>query len=114
MIRFGLVLVATGLIIKGTVRAYRELKLMSRAAQNQYNYQNQKDLFKFEKGVGFQNPMTKEEAEHIFGIYSPSSLANLEEINKRHRQLMKINHPDQRGSQYIAQKINEAKDLLSK
>ena len=39
--------------------------------------------------------MTKAEAEHILGVYTATtSFEGKEEIIKRHRQLMKINHPD--------------------
>lgn len=38
----------------------------------------------------------------------------MRQIKDSHRQIMKINHPDSNGSSFLASKINEAKDLLSK
>ena len=37
-----------------------------------------------------------------------------EQIKLAHRKMMKINHPDQGGSQYLSVKINEAKQILMK
>lgn len=41
-----------------------------------------------------------------------SSSADKKTIEKMHRRLMIINHPDRGGSQYIATKVNEAKEVL--
>lgn len=41
--------------IKGTIRMYRELKLMSQAAAAATTYQNGK----FERGIGFEAKMTR-------------------------------------------------------
>ena len=40
--------------------------------------------------------------------------ADPKRIQDRHRKLLIANHPDMGGSTYIAGKINEAKDLLTK
>ena len=45
-------------------------------------------------------------------IFLRSEFASKEEILKRHRKMMQLNHPDAGGTQYLASKINEAKDEL--
>ena len=60
---------------------------------------------------GFEGKMTKTEAFRILGISSNSPQKT---INAQHRKIMLLNHPDRGGSPYMAAKINEAKDLVSK
>lgn len=38
--------------------------------------------------------------------------AGEERIREAHLRIMKANHPDLGGSSYIAEKVNEAKDML--
>lgn len=58
---------------------------------------------------GFQPVMTRREAAMILGIRESAAL---EKVKEAHRKVMIANHPDSGGSDYLASKINEAKDHL--
>lgn len=55
------------------------------------------------------NPMTASEARDILGVKPEASP---EAIAEAYRRLMQKNHPDQGGSAYLAQHINEARRIL--
>eukprot|EP00026_Physarum_polycephalum_P017621 Phypoly_transcript_18909.p1 GENE.Phypoly_transcript_18909~~Phypoly_transcript_18909.p1 ORF type:complete len:101 (+),score=16.44 Phypoly_transcript_18909:386-688(+) len=60
---------------------------------------------------GFDAKMSKKEAGLILNLPSNSEP---DKVKQAHRLLMSINHPDKGGSEYLATKINEAKEALIK
>jgi hypothetical protein len=61
------------------------------------------------RGTPWGGGMTREEACEVLNI---SLDATPDEIKAAHHIMMKKNHPDQGGSNYLASKINQAKELL--
>jgi len=53
--------------------------------------------------------ITPKEAYNVLGLSTDATRAD---VQRAHKELMKRFHPDQGGSNYLAAKINEAKDIL--
>ncbi|KAI3808998.1 hypothetical protein L1987_24962 [Smallanthus sonchifolius] len=58
---------------------------------------------------GFQPTMTRREAALILGVRESVAA---DKVKEAHRRVMVANHPDAGGSDYLASKINEAKDIM--
>lgn len=54
-------------------------------------------------------PMTREEAYQVLGLAAGAAEA---EIRAAHRRLMRAAHPDSGGSDWMAARINQARDVL--
>lgn len=63
--------------------------------------------------TGFDHSMTEREALLILGIEA-NDISGLtkDNLRQRYRKLMVMNHPDKKGSIYLSQKINQAKEIL--
>ncbi|MBN9507660.1 MAG: DnaJ domain-containing protein [Alphaproteobacteria bacterium] len=60
-------------------------------------------------GTARGGAMSREEAFAVLGLHPGASA---EEIRAAHRRLMRSAHPDQGGSDWLATRINQARDVL--
>lgn len=102
LILAGLGLTFVGAAGKIAIKAVRYYKMQK------FGIHINSDRAQFYKGA-FDVPMTRNEACLILGV---KTTANEEEIMKRYKTLIMINHPDRGGNPFFASKINQAKDLL--
>lgn len=56
-----------------------------------------------------QGPMSREEAYQVLGLQPGASVS---EIRAAHRRLMRGAHPDSGGSDWLAARVNQARDIL--
>lgn len=123
----GLGITAAALMAKTTIAAcarYRTLTPQMIAAMNgiKVSYHNDTnnltvydELRRRFPNRGFDEKMTEREALLILGIEEHEiELLDSKMVKDRYRKLMIQNHPDKNGSQYLSQKINQAKDVIEK
>jgi len=94
----GLSVAAAAMFGKYSIEAWQAYKARPATAR----------MRKFYEG-GFQPVMTRREAALILGVRESAAQ---DKIKEAHRRVMQANHPDAGGSDFIASKINEAKDNL--
>ena len=68
------------------------------------------ELMRAGRPGGFEATMSRSEAAKILGVRESAAK---KDIQKAHRKIMMLNHPDRGGSPFIAAKINEASEVLS-
>ncbi len=73
--------------------------------------QTQENQTQSENNIPANSEMTTEEACKVLGVDADASK---EEIIEAHRKLIQKIHPDRGGNDYLAAKINQAKDYLLK
>ena len=65
--------------------------------------------FFFKRKDNSSKSLKKKEAYEILGL---NQNASKNEILKRYQELIKINHPDKGGSEWITKQLNKARDTL--
>ena len=67
------------------------------------------NIFLKKKYYNTQDKMSKKEALEILGLQEGASR---EQIISSHQNLVKKNHPDLGGSDWVTKKLNQARDIL--
>jgi hypothetical protein len=72
---------------------------------NRYSFSEKKEY----NGSNRKSAMSKEEARQLLGV---GDNATPQEVNSAFHRLMKRNHPDVGGTNYLAEKLIQARDIL--
>ena len=99
----------TLLVIKLAALAVRFFPVMQfwKNSKQHYDQAEQSSGSEYHHSTG--GKMTLQQAKEIFGL---ETIESIEQITRRHRELMQKNHPDRGGSDYLAAQINQAKAVL--
>lgn len=65
-----------------------------------------------QKSIGDEPRKTRMSADEAMQILGLDADASVQAIRDAHRRLINKNHPDKGGSEYLASRINEARDVL--
>lgn len=117
----------SALVLKATLLAFRKYRLLpilliaslngiilSSGARTPLNSLHRAIRERY-PNTGFRDPMTEQEALLVLGIEGPDiDKLDAKMVRDRYRRLMVLNHPDKRGSAYLSQRINEAREILDK
>ncbi|CCQ73449.1 Conserved protein of unknown function. Containing heat shock protein DnaJ, N-terminal [Magnetospira sp. QH-2] len=82
---------------------------LDRARTGDWRARYQEKGSRRDTGTGFSDAMDRDEAARILGVAPGASMA---EIKAAYHRLITAVHPDHGGSDYLAAKINRAKDVL--
>ncbi len=96
----GLALIVVGVSTRAFLNFYKKVRSKEHMTMDK--------AYKLFAG-GFHKTMNDREARLILNVTEGSTT---EQIREKHRRLMMLNHPDNGGSNYLATKINEAKEKL--
>lgn len=77
-------------------------------------WKQQKDKTQPPPGHASTGPMNVREAMDTLGLKGVEAEVTREQVIAAHRRLMQKLHPDRGGNDYLAAKVNEAKELLLK
>eukprot|EP01067_Filipodium_phascolosomae_P009331 Filipodium_phascolosomae@DN8297_c0_g1_i1.p1 len=109
MLPFVLIAIGIGAYAAKTgIKAYRLSGIKASQLFSQMPLMPKNSLFA-RRLTGFETTLSQSEAYKILNVNPTASRDRIKEV---HRKLMLANHPDKGGSDFLASKVNEAKDCL--
>lgn len=106
---FGLALLVLGTALLATYARTASVESDLNRRASGWREDLERDTHARRRNPSGEGPMTEDEAYKVLGL-DPG--AGPEEIRRAHRALMQKLHPDRGGSDWLASRINQAKDVL--